>query len=409
MQKRKKKIRKKTRMTEINNKTKRVSAVDRCRGLALFLMLFCGAAKMTSCAPYLVPLSTHIAADAYCVLPHYCFYDFIAAMFVFTVGLGFGMSYSSAEAKHGTRRACKSIAKRALKIVGIGSMLTFSADGPAGIIFISFGAAAIIALIARFFVVKKHPDAKMIFAKIFDVGLTVLGIAFIANAVTENALYLSGFAVSDGNWGVLPSIGVAMLICLPLVKLKPQYAIPAVVAYSVLYALSQYFLGETAFAFFTHGGLLGAFGWALLLMLAKVTFDIFNMSKPLAFLFFAAVTLSALVAFSLCLPSKFAVNETYILVSYALCFIVFIIFSLFEKIKFSVDPLIDAGRNSLFIYVLHPFTTFVVGICVNAMDEYLKLPAVPSTLMAAGGLIGYFLIMCLFMRALNARGVRLKV
>ena len=387
----------------------RVLSIDRFRGFAIMLVLMFGAAQLTGdAAPWLQQFSTHDLSIAWCIIPHYAVYDLGAPFFIFACGLSYAFSFASMKRKYGLRGAYKKSAIRSIRLIGIGSLLLFAPSSTVGLVSLILMIVTICAFIIVALISKKHKQAFTSFYRVFNIVLFWLGIALILNQVVEIVLYFCHYQVPDGNWSVLPSIGFAMLLLVPFLNLKPHYSIIVSILGTIAYTAAHYYIGETTFAFFNHGGMLGSFGWALLMLYSKTLIDMRKLSKPLMYIYALCLIGIGVTLFFAELPSKHSVNTTYILISFGFSFIAFIIFECFNKVKVKYDIFAIAGRNTLLLYVLHPFISFPVGICINALVSYIQVPEWLGTILVLVFLFIYYLLMVYLCKKINARGFRLK-
>ena len=320
----------------------------------------------------------------------------------------FIFSFISFKRKFGLQEAYKKSAIRSIRLIGIGYLLLFAPSSTFGLIALILMIITICGLLISILMKKKHPQVLKIFYRIFNVATFFLGIVLIINQIVEIILYFCNIPVPDGNWGVLPSIGFAMLLMVPVLNLKPHYSIIVAIIGTIAYSFAHYYIGETTFAYFNHGGLLGSFGWALLMIYAKTLIDIRRLSKPLMYIYALCIIGIGVTLYFAELPSKHSVNTTYIMISFGFSFVLFLIFECFNKLKVKNDILAIAGQNSLLLYVLHPFISFPVGICTNALVSYIQVPEWLSVILVLVILFIYFLLLVHMSKKLNDKGFRLK-
>ena len=215
--------------------------------------------------------------------------DFIAPFFIFAIGLTYGPSFERGVQRNGFGKTVGRFAVRYLAIAGIGAIIT--------------------------------------------AGEPLTG---------ENA-----------SWGVLQAIGVAGLICIPFVRLKPFVRLAAGIVLLVAYqAVLDAFMRDVTIAS-SHGGLYGSVSWAAMLLLCTAFADFFRQSKN-KYLLLAVVLLAAGIAVSLLFPvSKHRVSASYVFVTTAAAALLYFAFDLIFKTEKSAGPLRWWGANPLPLYALH--------------------------------------------------------
>lgn len=157
------------------------------------------------------------------------------------------------------------------------------------------------------------------------------------------------------GWGVLQAIGMAGLLALPLMWLRPPAKLTAGLALLLAYqfVLDRYWVDRVLRS--SHGGLPGSLGWGAMLILACGLADLYHASPrcrrllPLAVL--AVGGLGLLV--SLWVPvSKNRVSASYVLISAAISAALFLLFHwVLQRAELSL--LVAWGQNPLLLYVLH--------------------------------------------------------
>ena len=235
---------------------KRVPSLDRFRGFALALMIIFGAAKSVTVAPVFAALSTHDLSEALIIFPGIGFYDLIAPLFVFACGLGLGFSSDSLNSSRPMRRV--------IALVGLGALVNLPTGDPLSFAFLAFSVIALI-LVVLWFAGKKtsKPDAQII-SRILRKFVSFVGLFALATAVIENILYLFGVSVSPAHWSVLASIGVASLFVYPFTRVRVGWKLFFCAAFTALYFAANLLVPAENFSYFTHGGLLGSFGFVRL-------------------------------------------------------------------------------------------------------------------------------------------------
>jgi predicted acyltransferase len=158
------------------------------------------------------------------------------------------------------------------------------------------------------------------------------------------------------GWGVLQALGVAGLLTLPALSLKPAARLGVGLALLALYQfILDRFLLEGVLTS-VHGGLWGAVSWTAFLILATWVGDLFHGRRGDWYVPLAAI---AAVAAGLLLtlwvpPAKDRVSASYVLMSLGIGAGVFWLVHLpCDRAGLRLKPLEAWGRNPLLLYVLH--------------------------------------------------------
>jgi len=184
----------------------RLEAIDQFRGFAIFLMVV---------ADYLADVRRVPAWLKHAPDIGYTVIDLIPPLFMFAIGLTYGLSIRRRIARTGAWQTVENAIKRYMALVGIGFLLTLGGN-------------------------------------------------------------LSGIYPSVYNWGLLQAIGVAGLLTLPVIRL-PAWArwvigLALLGVYQPL--LDRYWLDMTLNS--PHGGLPGSLGWAAMLIMATALADLYH-------------------------------------------------------------------------------------------------------------------------------------
>jgi predicted acyltransferase len=196
-----------------------------------------------------------------------------------------------------------------------------------------------------------------------------LAIAGIGAVISAGEV-LVGENTSGMSWGVLQAIGIAGILTLPTLGLRP--AARALVgllllgAYQVLLAL--FWLPTVLRS--PHGGLQGSLSWGAMLIMATALSDLWHI-RPQGKRLFAPASLSALafgMALAFLVPvSKNRVSSSYVLISLGASGLLFSsVWLIVERLRFRPALLSWWGANPLLLYVMH---YLLLGIFV--------LPGVP--------------------------------
>ncbi len=266
---------------------KRLEAIDQFRGFAIFLMIL--ANYMTNVQ--IIPAWLKHADDI-----GYSVIDLIAPMFVFAMGLTYGLSFRRRLGRDGAWNTYQHFLTRYLALLGVGYLVTL---------------------------------------------------------VWE----LSGIQPPSVNWGLLQTLGAAGLIALPFINLSTGWR--GVIGLGMLagyqFLLDRFWLQDVLTA--PHNGPWGALSWGAMLILATVMADIYHDERRGQWLFpllSAGIVLSSLVLALLVPVSKDRASASYVLLSLGLSGLVFFLFHLFaDKRQWRLPILTDWGRNPLFLYLLH--------------------------------------------------------
>ena len=386
------------------NRFSRINALDRYRGLAIALMIMFGAAKMFTATDFFVQLSTHDLSLSWQLIPGYGFYDIIAPLFVFASGLAFHYSSKKSIFKNNIYYVKNKNLIHSFKILGVGSLLLFDFSNFIGIIFFVLMALAII-LVALSIFVKKW---SRIISKIFHYSLIFLGVFIVIINIIETILSLCNQPTFTSHWGPLLSIGIGMLICSFIVDKSPLRKFIFVFSFIIVYYFLNIIVPLKAFEF-THGGILGSLGYALLFVMGDAILEYKdNKIGSLIFAIFLFI-LSAFVT-KIITPSKEIVTLSYILLSFVFCYTVYLIFVFFDFIpNFKFPVLTILGKNSLTAYCLHFALSFTYGICMNALIDYLPMKGILQIILFVLAQILYAFLMAALLLKLSKNKLVIKL
>lgn len=261
-------------------KQERIPAIDQFRGFAIILMVLIN---------YLSGIQTIPGALKHVPDIGMNFPDLGAPVFVFAIGLTYGMSFRRRREGDGLAAVLGHFLRRYLAFIGIGAVIT--------------------------------------------AGQTLLG----------RELELM-------DWGVLQAIGAAGLLTLAVIWLPTG---PRLLAGLSLLALYQVLLDCCWLDLVLgsqHGGLLGSLSWASQLILATVMGDVFH--KPGQRRYFPWISLAFLVGgflLAFLVPvSKNRVSATYDLITLGFSGV---IFTVFYRANFKLRFFSAWGRNPLLLYL----------------------------------------------------------
>jgi predicted acyltransferase len=287
---------------------RRLEAIDQFRGFAILLMSLADFLSDVNAVPSWLKHSPDIG---------YTVIDLIAPLFVFAMGLTYGVSFRRRMARSGAWSAYEHAITRNLALIGLGFLLTLAG------------------------------------------GMT-------------------GMYVAKGSWGLLQALGMAGLITLPFILLPTGVRAAAGL---LLLALYQYMLDTAwlpSVLGATHNGVWGSLSWGALLILSTALADLYfapsesgDTASGVRNLYpWASVALLAIgLALTTVAPiSKNRASASYILVSLGLSALIFGVFHLLEtRVRLRLPVLGAWGRNALLLYLLH-----------GAVIGLVALPPIPE-------------------------------
>lgn len=376
----------------------RIAALDRFRGLAIALMIAFGAAIMFVDTDYFIRFSSHDVTKSFRLIEGYGFYDAIAPLFVFASGLSFCVSRAASVKKIGRVAATKRGLRHGLEVIGIGGLLFFDFSTPLGIAFFALAMLTLALFVTTFF--WKSGSARL--RRALRIFLTGFGAAILILNVVETALYAAIDHVYVTHWGPLCSIGCGMLICLAVAEKSPGTRIAFAYLFVLLLGCLHVVLPERLFCDFTHGGILGAVGYALLFVLADVAMSL-RKTRLLQIAFVTPIYLCAGLSAAAEACSKASVNLPYVLVSFVIAFSLYTVFEASEGVKARYPVLTVLGKNALTAYCLHFAMSFTYGICLNALVAYLPIEGAIPIVLYAAGMVLYVYLMSFVLRALDRK------
>jgi predicted acyltransferase len=226
----------------------------------------------------------------------YTVIDLVAPLFIFAIGLTFGMSFRRRFERQGAWRTYNHFFSRNLALIGLGFLITLG-----GVLS------------------KNYPPT--------------------------------------ANWGLLQALGAAGLITLPFIKINAKYrwifGFLLLGLYQVL--LDRLWLPEVMEA--VHNGPQGALSWGAMMIIATSMGDIYLEEKKgrsyLPWLPMLLLIMGVISSFFVPI-SKHRASASYMLVSLGLSGLIFFLFHILEaKYQRRLPLLTDFGRNPLLLYLLH--------------------------------------------------------
>ena len=266
---------------------KRLEAIDQFRGFAILLMILANYMNNVQVIPAWLK---HADDVGYTVI------DLIAPMFIFAMGLTYGLSFRSRLAQDGAWNTYQHFLTRYLALIGMGYLITL---------------------------------------------------------VWE----LSGIQPPSVNWGLLQALGAAGLIALPFISMSTAWrgviGLGILAAYQLL--LDRFWLQDVLIA--PHNGPWGALSWGAMLIMATAMADLYldhcrrQRTYPLLSIGLVVVGLALATMIPM---SKDRASASYVIFSIGLSALVFYAFHLLQEFwQLKLPILTDWGRNPLLLYLLH--------------------------------------------------------
>jgi predicted acyltransferase len=268
--------------------SRRIDAIDQFRGFAIILMVIFNYLSGIETIPDWLKHVPDVGMN---------FPDLGTPVFVFAIGLTYGLSYRRRVRKDGEKATLSHFFRRYLSFIGLGAILT--------------------------------------------AGQSLLGMK------TELL-----------DWGVLQAIGAAGLITLAMIWLPTGLRLGAGLALLGVYQLLLNCCWLDLVLGSQHGGLPGSLSWAAILILATVLGDFFHDQDRRQF--FPWLSLVFLVA-GFTLAILVPVSKNRLTASYDLITLGFsgLAFSIFYLLDFQLDFFNAWGRNPLLLYLLSFLVTGV--------------------------------------------------
>jgi predicted acyltransferase len=265
----------------------RLEAIDQFRGFAILLMVLADYLAR----PQAVPAWLKHAHDV-----GFTVIDLIAPLFIFAIGLTYGISFRRRLARSGVWQTAVDFVRRYAALIGIGFILTMLGD-------------------------------------------------------------LTGVYESTVNWGLLQAIGAAGLLTLLVIWLRWPWRLLAGLALLAAYQLllDRFWLQDVLDAL--HGGPWAAIAWGGMLILATVLADFYHDPVRRRSLYPGAslLLLSAGIAMAFLVPvSKNRVSASYVLITVGASALIFGLFHLLDsRWQLRLPVLSEWGKNALLLYLLH--------------------------------------------------------
>jgi predicted acyltransferase len=265
----------------------RLEAIDQFRGFAILLMIVANYLNNVTVIPGWLKHAEDIG---------YTVVDLIAPLFVFAMGLTYGLSFRRRLERDRVWNAYQHFLTRYLALVGLGYLITLAWE-------------------------------------------------------------LSGIQPPSVNWGLLQALGAAGLIALPFIRLNTAWrwviGLGLLAGYQIL--LDRVWLQNVLVA--PHNGPWGALSWGAMLVLATAMADCY-FNEKINRRFFPLLSVGLAItglALAILIPlNKDRASASYVLLSLGLSGLVFFVFHLLhQRWQWKLPILTEWGRNPLLLYLLH--------------------------------------------------------
>jgi hypothetical protein len=387
-----------------NYSVSRILSIDRYRGMAVLLLIATLPMYFIDAFDFTDRFTTHIIDDAFLLVPNYAFYDLIAPVFIFAAGLSFSLSFKKSVIKLGKRKAIMKCVFRGLKLIAIGSLLLYFGEHFIDKIFriSSYIIAGLCGVWLLLWIVKL--DFRRIIGKILDISLIVIGAFALVVGIDETVYLIFNGYLHFEHWNVLQSIGFATLVTLLFHSFKPWMKLIALIIFFMVYAYVYQLIGYNGFVSMSHGGVLGSFGWAIMMIAADLIGELSTTNKKKMHLVGGILIVLGIVGYLLFDCNKFSVSPGYVSMSIVLSYIVYLIFTLFDFWRFDNGPIVSLGRNPILIYIIHMIAGTYVGIYLNYYSYVYD-----SNLISFFGLALYLIILMTLSFILKRYKIYLKL
>jgi predicted acyltransferase len=264
----------------------RIDSIDQLRGFAILLMVLADYLARAENVPGWLKHAHDVGLTVI---------DLIAPLFIFAIGLTYGLSFHRRLARHGGWQTGVEFVRRYTSLIGMGFLLTLMGN-------------------------------------------------------------LTGIYPSTVNWGLLQAIGAAGLITLLVISLKWPWrlvvGLAVLAAYQVL--LDRFWLQDVLDAI--HGGPWAAFAWGSMLILCTVLADFYHdLRRRRLYSWLSLLILAAGVGLAFAVPvSKNRVSASYVLIAVGVSALVFGLFHVLDsRWRIRLPVLSEWGKNALLLYLLH--------------------------------------------------------
>jgi hypothetical protein len=388
----------------INSSGSRILSIDRYRGIAVFLLIVTLPMYFIDAFDFTDGFTTHIIDDAFLLVPNYAFYDLIAPIFIFAAGLSFSLSFKKAVIKYGKHRAFVRSVFRGLKLIAIGSFLLYFGENLIDDLYriSSYVIAGLCGIWLLLWIMKF--DFRRIISTILDILLIVIGAIALVVGLTETTYLLINESLPFEHWNVLQSIGFASILTLFFHGFKPWMKLIVLIIFFMVYAFFYQLIGYNGFVSMSHGGILGSFGWAQMMIAADLIGELSTTNKNTMYLFGGILVVTGIAGYLIFDCDKFSVSPGYVSMSIVLSYLLYLIFNLFDFWRIDNGPIVSLGRNPILIYIIHMLFGAYVGIYLNYYAYVYG-----SNFIAYTGLLLYLAILCAVSYFLNRKKIYLKI
>lgn len=264
----------------------RLKAIDQFRGFAILLMVLADYLAKPQAVPAWLKHANDIG---------FTVIDLIAPLFIFAIGLTYGMSFRRRLARNGGWQTAVDFVRRYAALIGIGYLLTLLGN-------------------------------------------------------------LTGVYSSTVNWGLLQAIGAAGLLTLLVIWLRWPWRLVAGLALLAVYQvlLDRFWLQDVIDAI--HGGPWAAFAWGSMLILSTVLADFYHDKSSRRLYPWTSLALLVIgIALLFVVPvSKDRVSASYVLITVGASALIFGLFHLLDaRWRLRLPVLTEWGKNALLLYFLH--------------------------------------------------------
>ncbi len=199
----------------------------------------------------------------------------------------------------------------------------------------------------------EHNGSFLTYSQFFTRYLAIIGLGTLISTA-ETAINLNNSKI---EWGVLQAIGVAGLLTLVVIRLRPALRFVIGLSTLALYqlVLDRFLLDLTLRS--PHGGLFGSFSWGTMMILGTTLADLFHgpgRGRKLFPLASLAVLLAGIGLALLSPVSKHRVSSSYVLISLGVSALLFWVFQILSsRFQWQGRFLVAWGMNPLMLYFLH--------------------------------------------------------
>ncbi len=387
--------------------SERIISIDRYRGLVVFLMVFLQLVASFKSLGFISRLAVHSVTDGVRVFENLAFGDLGAPMFIFAIALTYELSYKKRCERIGVGGARKQLAFRWMALLSIGTAIDAAEifingewDKPLGLNYI-FAALLLTAVlcfalygIAAAAGIKKLRKTVVKVLKIIVLATFVMTVfSGAVDIIIRMRHYYLGVAynTTTNHWSTLEAIGMAGIIAMPAAGRKTlqklAYGIALLAAYTVYH---EWGYNEAVNEGITQGGLIGACGWALILIFGMVLSDLIvsNNWKMFAVMMAGLFVVGAgLVYYTMQIKvpvdptvsvlsiaiSKRSCSPSYAVLTTFSSAVFYLIIKAFDGVRLTPDKdiLVWWGKNPLLIYVLQELliSTYTGGMSDSIIKD----------------------------------------